>query len=153
LAGTSTENIAESNLLTKDYPGRFSAPFARARLTRDTTGVELLAAATQKNNSSRHTREEIMRTTAIGVSSVILIAMPAVSEADSTASLKVTARVVRHCSVTIDDPVNCSPETLRVQSTYSGTASVTTSGSEPAIWFVGPRPSVERKGNIVNVSF
>ena len=94
-----------------------------------------------------------MKSAAIGMSSVILIAMPAISEADSTASLKVTARVVRHCSVTIDDPVNCSPDTLRVQSAYSGTASVTTIDGEPAVLFVGPQPTVERDLNTVNVSF
>lgn len=94
-----------------------------------------------------------MKSTAVGMSSAILIAIPALSQADSTASLRVTATVVRHCSVTIDDPVNCSPETLRVQSTYSGSASVTTSGSEPAVRFVGPQPIVERNRNTVNVSF
>ena len=94
-----------------------------------------------------------MKSTAIGMSSAILIALPAVSDANQTASLRVTARVVRHCSVTIDDPVNCSPETLRVQSAYSGTASVTTSGGEPAVRFVGPQPIVERDRNTVNVSF
>ena len=94
-----------------------------------------------------------MKSAAIGMSSVIFIAMPAVSEADQTASLRVTARVVRHCSVTIDDPVNCSPHTLRVQSAYSGSASVSTSGSEPAVEFVGPLPTVERDREMVTVSF
>lgn len=94
-----------------------------------------------------------MKSTAIGMSSVVLIAIPAICDAGQTASLRVTARVVRHCSVTINDPVNCSPETLRVQSAYSGKASVTTSGSEPVVHFVGPQPIVERDRNTVNVSF
>ncbi len=94
-----------------------------------------------------------MKSTAIGVSSAVLIAIPAICDAGQTASLKVIARVVRHCSITVDDPVNCSPETLRVQTNYSGMASVTTSGSEPAIQFVGPQPTLERDRNIVNVTF
>ena len=94
-----------------------------------------------------------MKSTAIGVSSAVLIAIPAICDAGQTASLKVTARVVRHCSVTIDDPVNCSADTLRVQSAYSGTASMTTSNGEPAVQFVGPQPTIERDHNTVNVSF
>ena len=94
-----------------------------------------------------------MKSTALGMSSVILIAMPAVSDAGQTASLKVTARVVRHCSVTVDDPVSCSPDTLRIQSAYSGTASVTTSDGAPEVRFVGPQPTIERDRNTVNVSF
>ena len=94
-----------------------------------------------------------MRTTTIAMSSVGLLAMASVCEADTTATLKVSARVIRDCTVIADGVTNCSPETLRVQSNYSGRVTVKTVNGNPSVSFVGVQPSVEQDENTLNISF
>ncbi len=94
-----------------------------------------------------------MRTTTIAMSSVGLIAMTPVCDADSTATLRVSARVVHDCTAIADGVTNCSLETLRVQSTYSGRVTIKTVGGEPAIQFVGPQPSIERDEDRLTIAF
>ena len=95
-----------------------------------------------------------MKSIAIAIPFIVPMAMTAVCSADPTATLRVTARVVRYCTVITDNDVtDCSTETLRAQSTLSGTASVMTVGGEPSIQFIGPQPAIERDRNTLNVSF
>jgi hypothetical protein len=95
-----------------------------------------------------------MKSIAIAIPLIVPMAMTAVCSADPTATLRVTARVVRYCTaITNNDVTDCSAETLRVQSTLSGTASVMTVGGEPSIQFIGPPPTVEQERNTLHVSF
>ena len=94
-----------------------------------------------------------MKSITIAIPFIVPMAMTTVCSADPTATLRVTARVVRYCTAITTDVIDCSAETLRAQSTLSGTASVMTVGGEPSIQFIGPPPTVEQERNTLHVSF
>jgi len=84
---------------------------------------------------------------------VLLVQIPILCYAGNTATLTVTARIVRQCTAITNDTSDCSPETLQFQSTLAGSANIITNGDEPSIRFVGPQPVVERERNTLNVTF
>ena len=94
-----------------------------------------------------------MKSATIAMSSVGLMAMAPVCDADSTTTLRVSAQVIRHCTASLNGATDCLPETLRAQSSYGGTVTVKTVNGSPAIRFVGPQPSVEQDQNTIIISF
>ena len=94
-----------------------------------------------------------MKAATVAVSSVGLMAMASICSAGSTATLKVSAQVIRDCTASLNAPTDCTPETLRVQSNYSGRVTIKTIGGDPSVSFVGPQPDVVLEGNTLSVSF
>ncbi len=94
-----------------------------------------------------------MRSTTTLTSGVLLMLVTLSCHAGTTATIRVTARVVQSCTVTSDDVSNCSAQTLRFQSTLRGSANIVTDEGEPTVQFIGPQPVVEITSDGVNVLF
>jgi hypothetical protein len=84
---------------------------------------------------------------------VFLMAMTMTSHAGTTTVIRVTARIVHHCTATATMLADCSKQTLRFQSTLRGSAKVIATESEPSVHFIGPRPVLEKTRNRLNILF
>ena len=94
-----------------------------------------------------------MKSTMIMASAISLIAVTLPCYADLTSTLTVTAQVVKNCTATGNEISDCSPATLRFQSTLAGSATILTDDGNASVEFVGPPPEVRQNEGTLTVSF